>query len=437
MGEGILFRYEGSASHVEIPDGVVAIASNAFRGCETIQTVTIPDSVTSIAPYTFYQCDSLTDIIFPEHLRFLSSQAFDCIPAGRSEHFRLLVQQVAHETWFNPGALIDAQSSRITALANEITSGIRDDYDKVKAIAAWVSENIAYDYEFYSNPSLVAADPEEILDVGRTICDGYSLLTGALLNAVGIPVRYVGGRVYTNGSWNRYQHAWNEAYVDDRWVIMDTTWGMQYFDMDIPTFARTHQLTSFSAPTPRDIPSVWAEKSVWAAITSDLVPGDLQSSYGAGITRKNFCRLMVRLLERKTGQDIDSYLTARGKVRENTFSDTYDSDVLAAYALGIVSGRGGGIFDPNGSITRQEAAVMLSRTAQLLGMQSKAGENFSDADNFATWAAEGIAYVSGLTDYESGTKVMGGIGDGRFSPLAGYTTEQAIVTSLRLYHCDD
>lgn len=77
---------------------------------------------------------------------------------------------------------------------------------------------------------------------------------------------------------------------------------------------------------------------------------------------------------------------------------------------------------------------MLARTAKALGMSAGVGENFADAGDFAPWAADGIAFVSGLTDPTTGGKVMGGTGSGGFSPTAPYSREQAILTSLRLFH---
>ena len=119
----------------------------------------------------------------------------------------------------------------------------------------------------------------------------------------------------------------------------------------------------------------------------------------------------------------------------NTFRDTTDIDVRAANTLGIVSGRGNGIFDPEGFITRQEAAVMLARTGQLFSLRSEGGVDFDDSGHIAEWAVDEIGYVSGLTDSLSKRTVMGGTGNGQFSPLMSYTREQAYLTALRLLHC--
>ena len=48
-----------------------------------------------------------------------------------------------------------------------------------------------------------------------------------------------------------------------------------------------------------------------------------------------------------------------------------------------------------------------------------------------------MAFTSGLVDPTTGDRVMGGTGDGDFSPLATYTREQAYLTALRLSHCGE
>lgn len=79
---------------------------------------------------------------------------------------------------------------------------------------------------------------------------------------------------------------------------------------------------------------------------------------------------------------------------------------------------------------------MLSRTAGVLGLSSGTGESFADNASIAPWANQGVAFTSGLTD-STGAKVMGGTGNGAFSPLASYTREQAILTALRLSRCGE
>ena len=85
----------------------------------------------------------------------------------------------------------------------------------------------------------------------------------------------------------------------------------------------------------------------------------------------------------------------------------YASPVGKAAEKGIVQGVGGGKFNPAGTITRQEAAVMLSRAAVLCGLDtgmteeevSAALAQFGDGDSVASWARSSLAWCAdnGLT----------------------------------------
>lgn len=70
----------------------------------------------------------------------------------------------------------------------------------------------------------------------------------------------------------------------------------------------------------------------------------------------------------------------------------------------------------------------------MLGISSS-GAGMSFSDGVADWATGSVSFVSGLVDPVSGSPVMGGVGNGCFDPTGKYTSEQAIVTVLRLYHC--
>ncbi len=82
--------------------------------------------------------------------------------------------------------------------------------------------------------------------------------------------------------------------------------------------------------------------------------------------------------------------------------------VGSAYTYGIVNGRSADTFDPNGTITRQEAALMVARAAKLCGMDTEMDTmavrdvlaQFTDYVTTAQWAREGLAfcYQEGILD---------------------------------------
>ncbi|MDR1194402.1 MAG: leucine-rich repeat protein [Peptococcaceae bacterium] len=148
-------------------------------------------------------------------------------------------------------------------MARKITDGLNTDYEKTLAIHYWVADNIYYDYplkrwiEDEKNapaPDKSALSPTGVLELGRTVCEGYSRLTVSLLRAIGIPARYVSG----NGEPG---HTWYEAFADNRWILADSTWdsgntwddggitasggvrqSLPYFDASVASFASNHNV---------------------------------------------------------------------------------------------------------------------------------------------------------------------------------------------------
>ena|GEM_PF-111616 len=169
-----------------------------------------------------------------------------------------------------------------------------------------------------------------------------------------------------------------------------------------------------------DTKSNWAAATIDAAINLELVPEHMQGAYTAPATREEFCDTLILVL-RKVNAGLADTDTAV------PFTDTQNENVAALYSLGIVMGIGDGLFNPGGGISRQEAAVMLTRTAKLLGKNNLyTAAAFEDSALAADWAIESIRYAAGAS-------IMQGTGIG-FDPLGAYTREQTIATIYRLYN---
>ena len=74
--EGILEKYEGSESTIEIPSGVEEIGVGAFRENSSIVNVIIPASVKSIKPTAFRECTNLEEVTFSDGLEIIGAAAF-------------------------------------------------------------------------------------------------------------------------------------------------------------------------------------------------------------------------------------------------------------------------------------------------------------------------------------------------------------------------
>ncbi len=177
-----------------------------------------------------------------------------------------------------------------------------------------------------------------------------------------------------------------------------------------------------------DEASSWARDNITKASEKGLVPPSLIGNYKQNITRAEFCLQAVTFIEARSGMPIDEYLASKDMiVGLSPFSDTYDRAVIAAYRLKIVSGKSAGLFDPNGEITRQEAAVMLAKTAAELGYPTTAAENsFPDKSSIDIWALTSVNFVAARG-------VMSGTTSG-FEPKGKFTREQADTTFLLMFN---
>ncbi|MCI8387259.1 MAG: hypothetical protein HFE63_02180 [Clostridiales bacterium] len=110
----------------------------------------------------------------------------------------------------------------------------------------------------------------------------------------------------------------------------------------------------------------------------------------ATMTRAEFAAIIVKALGLP-----QSTTTAFSDVPVNEWYAPY---VGAAYNYRIVFGVGNGLFDPNGTITNEEAAVMVTRAAALCGLNKKANlsviEKFVKKAEISDWAMNAVAFCS-------------------------------------------
>lgn len=199
--------------------------------------------------------------------------------SNRADAFALSYYKKASED-------IQSDAPEITKLAAQITNGLGSDYAKAKAIHDWVCTNIWYDWDAYrGGRSYGDTSALGTLKSKKSVCQGYASITAALLRAANIPAKLVSGYalgVSTNGEWDDQSasntegnHAWNEAFIEGRWVIIDSTWDSnnkyenghfskdtglyshRYFDATLESFSIDHKILQ----NEDSIPNWWHEGS--------------------------------------------------------------------------------------------------------------------------------------------------------------------------------
>ena len=74
---GVLIKYWGCEEDVTIPDNVIRIGGDAFRGCDSIKNVIIPNSVREIGDCAFGWCASLESVTLSENLERIAGHLFE------------------------------------------------------------------------------------------------------------------------------------------------------------------------------------------------------------------------------------------------------------------------------------------------------------------------------------------------------------------------
>ena len=167
--------------------------------------------------------------------------------------------------------------------------------------------------------------------------------------------------------------------------------------------------------------SNWAKDRVALAVETGLAPEGLGNDYRVDITRAQFAAVSLKLYEAMSGKKAPA-------VSENPFTDTTDPVILQAADLGFVSGVGGGKFDPDALVNREQAAVMLSSVYTKLGGGIPAVEatSFDDNGDMAAWARSAVAFMN-----DKG--IVTGTGGNNFGPKGSASIEQALLISLKMF----
>lgn len=161
-----------------------------------------------------------------------------------------------------------------------------------------------------------------------------------------------------------------------------------------------------------------------------ILPEGFQANGTQAVTREGFIGLTVKAVEAKTGKSTVQLLEEKQKtIGKNPFGDTTNQTIIAACYLGLTD-TASGSFRPKDLLTRQEAAVILTNAADVLGRYTyNLPSNYKDK-------AKIDAKASNSVDYVTHRKLMGGDSKGNFNPKDKCTAEQALSAVLKLYKDD-
>lgn len=179
------------------------------------------------------------------------------------------------------------------------------------------------------------------------------------------------------------------------------------------------------------VTSEWSEGTIDRAIDLNFIPVLMRYGYVDNINRYEFAAITYNMLVQS------------GKLKKETvsgkFADTDSNEVNALAMLGIISGRTDTQFSPDENILREEAAAILARVADYVGItaENKSVSNYDDDSKISSWAKDNVYKVKRL-DVMQGERVYDAEeGENQytnlFNPRAEITKEESIVTVMRIY----
>lgn len=170
----------------------------------------------------------VTDFTLPLGAAFVSNEVFKAVMYGNPQFFyldqTLTTKRAGLRVRLEFGCKYDNIADKKRALDAEISriaSSVRicgSTYDKLCKISAYLGDKIRGS----NNDEPRYGDAYGALVLGEARCEGYAKAAKLIMDKVGIRSDIAIGEAVKGG--NRFMHAWNIAYVNDRAYGFDFTW---------------------------------------------------------------------------------------------------------------------------------------------------------------------------------------------------------------------
>ena len=236
------------------------------------------------------------------------------------------------------------------------------------------------------------------------------------------------------------------TYVFDKWVDKNGD------DVDVTNvtgdvFVYAAYTREFISPYPGESWPTWAQDAIEYVLINGIMNGmDGGFKPDTSMSRAMVVTVLYRYVGEPEVEISDDFVNFVDNL--DTKSWYYDAVIWGA-VNGVVNGRGNGIFDPNGNVTRQEFAAILYRfSADVMGEYMGYGRSslsaFYDREKIDTWAQTPVKWAfataedvdtAGSTAYNKTQYITGaGVMNGKvvFAPKANATRAQ-VATMLYRY----
>ncbi len=167
-----------------------------------------------------------------------------------------------------------------------------------------------------------------------------------------------------------------------------------------------------------DVKYYWNDEDIKFVSSFDIMPGQGNNfNPEKNVTRGDFIEALYNLAGKpQYSVKMEYYDVPEG-------GRYYDS-INWAYEQGLIKGRSDDEFGINLNVTREQAAVVLSKYIERMGFNlSNTQKGYSDSQNISDWAVDDVYKISN-------TGIMSDLGYGRFQPKA-FCSRAEVATLLK------
>ena len=482
IGDGAFYNCT-SLTSVTIPGSVTSIDKDAFCFCRSLTSVTIPDSVTSIGSSAFYGCTSLTSVTIPDGVTSIGEFAFDHCTSLTSVAIPNSVTSIGRGAFSNCAALTGIWVTEGNSHYSSDASGVLFSKDKTTLVqcpgtlaACMIPDSVTsiVGSAFAGCTSLTNVTiPDSVTSIGydafsycKSLTDVYYAGSEAQWKAISITSNGNDDLLNANIHYNYVSHTHSykdvvtaptctakgytthtcscgDSYVDTYVDALGHAWDSGTVTKEptaTETGIRTYACTRCGETKTETIPATgsvdvtqmftdvtknWAYPGIQYCVTHGIMGGMGDGTFApTGTTTR---AQIVQILYNLEGTPAVSGTTPFTDLTANW----YKPAILWAYQNNVVAGKSPTTFDPEGPVTREQIAVILTQYMfHVLKMERTWTpadlSAFPDGAQVSGWAKEAMqdAVALGLIN---GTKASDGL---VYLDPQGSATRQQVATIL-------